>query len=120
MANFVLRAYLAFRSPKVFLIVLCAFIVMSLTFHSMRGYDADFGLTNLVLSIEASVAGAVLMMVAERTAKVQDQMAKIQQEQLTALLQMAEAERQIMADHIDLLKQIQANDEKLLAALTKS
>ncbi len=117
MANFALRAYLQFRNPKVFLFVLGSFIIVSAACHVIFGYDGDWGTTNLTLSIEASVAGAVLMMVAENSSRVQDRMAKVQQEQLAALLNMAEAERQLMADHINILKEIRENDRLMLQHL---
>ena len=61
------RWYLRFRSPRCFLIVLSTFIVTSLLLHHFRGYDADWGGTNLTLSIEASVASAVITVAAEET-----------------------------------------------------
>jgi hypothetical protein len=114
MGKFILRAYLQFRNPKVFLFVLGAFIITSSLCHLIFGYDTDWGTTNLTLSIEASVAGAVLMMVAENSSRVQDRMAKVQQEQLAALLEMAAAERQLLTDHITILKEIRENDRLFL------
>jgi hypothetical protein len=114
MGNLFLRTYLKFRNPKVFLIVLGAFIAISILSHLLLAYDADWGVTNMTLSIEASVAGAVLMMVAENSSRVQDQMAKVQQEQLAALMSMAEAERQMLSDHIAILKEIRENDKLFL------
>lgn len=64
------RLYLRFRSPKIFLIALCAFIVTSLYLHYTRGYDADWGGTNLTLSCEASVASAVITVAAEETLRL--------------------------------------------------
>ena len=61
------RWYLRFRSPRCFLIVLSTFIVTSLCLHYFRGYDSDWGGTNLTLSIEASVASAVITVAAEET-----------------------------------------------------
>ncbi len=72
--NPILRLYLTIRRPRNFLILLCIFIATSLALHFMHGYDADFGATNLILSIEASTAGAVLMMIAEESAEAQKRM----------------------------------------------
>lgn len=120
MGNLILKVYLQFRNPKVFLIVLGTFIITSSLCHVLFGYDVDWGSTNLTLSIEASVAGAVLMMVAERSSRVQDGMAKIQKEQLDALMQMAQAERQLLTDHMEVLRQIRDNDRHLLELLKKT
>lgn len=54
------RMYLRFRSPRTFLIALATFISSVFVLHYMRGYDPDWGGTNLTLSIEASVASAVI------------------------------------------------------------
>lgn len=111
---YALRAYMTFRNPKFFLIVLCTYIGVSLFAHFGGSYDPDFGFTNLCLSIEASTASAVLMMVAERTATVQEEMAKVQREQLSALLEMAQAERVLMQDHVNMLNRMRENDSALL------
>jgi uncharacterized membrane protein len=116
-APYVLRAYLAFRDPKFFLVVLVSYISGSLFAHVNLGYDPDFGLTNLILSIEASTASAVLMMVAERTAAMQEQMAKMQREQLATLIQMTEVTRQMLQDHVTILTEIRENDRALLEFL---
>lgn len=105
MGSPVLRFYLSVRKPKNFLILLCIFIVTSLLLHFVRGYDSDFGATNLILSIEATIAGAVLMMVAEQSSETQGRM-------LAALLEMAEAQRDMLKDNL-------ARDEKILALLMK-
>lgn len=72
--NPLLRFYLTIRKPRNFLILLCIFIGVSMVLHFLHGYDADFGATNLILSIEASTAGAVLMMIAEGSAEAQQRM----------------------------------------------
>lgn len=64
------RLYLRFRSPKIFLIALTTFIISSLYMHYSRHYDPDWGGTNLSLSIEASVASAVITVAAEETIKL--------------------------------------------------
>ena len=93
-----LRFYLTIRKPRNFLILLCIFIGTSLALHFMNGYDGDFGATNLILSIEASTAGAVLMMIAEESSQAQQQMLET-----------------ILA----LEKKLLAIDERILKVLTK-
>lgn len=114
LAPYILRAYMAFRNPKFFLIVLVAYIAGSLFAHINLGYDADFGLTNLILSIEASTASAVLMMVAERTAAMQDEMAKMQREQLAMLLRNATEQRELLEKLISIVESSKATDQAIL------
>jgi len=112
------RLYMTVRKPRNFLILLCIFIGTSLALHFMLGTDADFGATNLILSIEASTASAVLMMVAEESAELQRQTVESQGRMLAALLSIAEAQRDMLADHTALLRSIKAGDECLLQELT--
>lgn len=107
-APYILRAYMTFRDPKFFLIVLVLYIVGALVAHTSWAWDPEFGLTNLILSIEASTASAVLMMVAERTAAIQDEMAKLQREQMTRLLDISEANAQTLAEHTAILQDLVA------------
>jgi uncharacterized membrane protein len=113
-----MRLYMTVRKPRNFLILLCIFIGMSLTLHFVGGYDVDFGATNLVLSIEASTASAVLMMVAEESAELQRQTVDSQGQMLSALLSIAEAQRDMLADHAALLRTLKEGDERLLKTLT--
>lgn len=104
--------YLKFREEKVFLRALCVFVITALTLHYTIGYDADWGGTNLTLSIEAAIASAVIMMEQKRSGE-------IQQKQLEAILSIAEAQRDMLADHTALLRSIRDADERLLKALTQ-
>ena len=72
--NPILRFYLTIRKPRNFLKLLCVFIGTSLMLHWFRGYDHEFGSTNLILSIEATVAGAVMLMVQEESATMIEKM----------------------------------------------
>lgn len=114
LAVLALRAYMAFRSPKFFLVVLVSYIAGSLFAHINLGYDADFGLTNLILSIEASTASAVLMMVAERTAAMQEQMAKLQREQMAMLLQHSVEQKELMQRLVAIVESSRATDQAIL------
>jgi uncharacterized membrane protein len=117
MRNF-LRLYMTVRKPRNFLILLCIFIGISLLLHFTGRYDVDFGATNLILSIEASTASAVLMMVAEESAELQRQTVESQGKMLAALLAIAEAQRDMLTDHTALLRAIREADERLLKVLT--
>ena len=121
-----LRLYLTVRKPRNFLILLCLFICVSLLLHFFHGYDSDFGATNLILSIEATVAGAVLMMVAEESAEIQARMLKqlvemgeAQAKTLKGVLLIAEAQRDALIDHAALLRVLRESDERILKALTE-
>lgn len=85
-----LRLYLFARKPRNFLILLCVFISVSLLLHFLRGYDSDFGMTNLILSIEASTASAVLMMLAEEAAERQKEQVEYQTKMLRHLEELEE------------------------------
>lgn len=120
MASRLFRIYIAIRNPKYFLWLLCAFITCSLYSHLRLGYDSDFGLTNLILSIEASTAGAVLMVVAEASAELCERMLQAIFEMVTeirantaATLAIAHAQRDMQADLLRLLR-----DPRVLRALT--
>jgi hypothetical protein len=113
-----LRLYAVFREPKVFLTVLCGFITMSLTAHVMRAYDADLGLTNLILSMEASIYGVVSSMMVKGVSRKQDEMAEMQRKQLDALLSMAESQREMTIEHGTHLRAIRDIEERRLKTLT--
>lgn len=127
------RLYLAFRHPRVFLIALVTFVITSLVLHYLRGYDADWGATNLTLSIEASIASAVLTMMAERSAQMQTEVAAQMRQMLEASLAMqaaqdrtlhgvlliAEAQRDMLLDHRALLQALKEGDERILKTLTE-
>lgn len=126
------RLYLAFRHPRVFLIALVTFVVTSLALHYFKGYDADWGATNLILSMEASIASAVLTMMAENAARVQDQvseqmrkmlessldMQRAQDKTLKGVLLIAEAQRDMLIDMRNLLQAHSEADRRILKTLT--
>lgn len=112
MRKLVLSFYLTIRKPRNFLKVVFAFIGTSLALHYLRGYDADWGGTNLTLSIDATIASTVMLMVQEESGQIQARM-------LTALLEMAQAQRDMLADHVTLLRSLREGDERILQALTE-
>lgn len=129
-----LRLYLTVRKPRNFLIILCTFIGTSLFLHFACGIDGDFGATNLILSIEASTAGAVLMMVAEESAAWQKEHAERQsrtlaevravsestEKMLEGVLLIAEAQREMLLDHASILRVLRDGDQRILEALMKA
>jgi hypothetical protein len=89
-----LRAiYVKFRSPRIFLIALSAFVITSLVLHYLRGYDRDWGGTNLSLSIEASVASAVITVAADETIKLLRKILGIVERQEQILARLDESDR---------------------------
>jgi uncharacterized membrane protein len=115
-----LRFYLTFRNPKNFLWVLVIFLSVWLTLHFINGFDSDFGAINLILSVEASIAGAVLMMVAERSSAMQQRNNDDQGKMIAAMLALAEAQRQLLTDHAAILIKLKEGDETILQALIKT
>lgn len=112
MRDFIMRLYLTIRKPRNFLKIVFVFIATSLTLHWMRGYDADFGATNLILSIDATIAGTIMLMFQEEGAERMERMVE-------ALIAMAEAARDRDAEQIALLRTLKESDERLLKALTE-
>ena len=113
MRELILRFYLVVRKPRNFLKIVFAFITTSLTLHWLHGYDPDWGSTNLILSIDATIASTVMLMVQEEGAEVQARM-------LNALVAMAEAERDRDAETLKLIRSLKEADERLLQVLTKT
>ncbi|PYE21325.1 hypothetical protein C7410_115168 [Paraburkholderia silvatlantica] len=128
------RIYLRFRSPRIFLVAITAFIVVSLLLHYFRGYDADWGGTNLTLSTEASIASAVITVAAEETLRLLKAILKIvkehermlntmlemqvaQEKTLKGVLLIAEAQRDMLIDQAKLLRALKEWDEQILGAL---
>ncbi|CAM2142734.1 DUF1003 domain-containing protein [Pararobbsia alpina] len=112
------KLYLAFRQPRVFLVALVTFVAVSLVSHFLHHYDPDFGATNLILSIEASIASAMLMVVAEESAEMQRRNSADQARMLAAVLAMAEAQRDMLASQTDTLRAMRDTDERIYNALT--
>jgi hypothetical protein len=125
MAKIILRFYLIVRKPRNFLKLALIFICTSLVLHFTRGYDADWGATNLILSIDATIAGAVMLMVQESAAEKLEtmldalvDMGKAQEKTLKGVLLIAEAQRDALIDHSSLLRTLRESDERILKALT--
>lgn len=112
MRKWILRFYLTVRKPRNFLKIVFTFICTSLLLHWLRGYDADWGSTNLILSIDATIASTVMLM-------VQEEGAEMQQRMLEALVNMAEAQRDMLDDHAALLRTLREGDARILETLTE-
>lgn len=100
MRNPILRFYLTVRQPRNFLKLVFAFIITSFSAHFLRGYDPDWGLTNLIFSTEATIAGAVMLMFQEEAAERAERMLsrvmemnEAQAKTLKGVLLIAEAQR---------------------------
>jgi uncharacterized membrane protein len=105
MRNPVLSLYLTARKPRNFLKLVIVFIVASATAHWLRGYDSDWGLTNLIFSTEATIAGAVMLMFQEEAAERADRMLarlvemnEAQAKTLKGVLLIAEAQRDALLE----------------------
>ena len=107
MRKSVSRMYQQFREPKNFLVILVAFIVGSLTLHWMHHYDPDFGATNLVLSIEASVASAALMLLAREPQRANDEARELHGRMLQSLISLAQLQREADAEQSAALRRIE-------------
>lgn len=124
MRKWILRFYLTVRKPRNFLKIVFTFIGTSLALHWLRGYDSDWGSTNLILSIDATIASTVMLMVQEEGAEVQArmlaklvEMGKAQEKTLKGVLLIAEAQRDMLIDHASMLKALKLGDEQILDAL---
>jgi hypothetical protein len=122
-----MRLYSAFRDPRNFLVILISFVVASAAFHMLNSYDPDWGTTNLILSIEASIASAAIMMMSrnnsDEQAKMLDavyEMSAAQDKTLRGVLLIAEAQRDMLISHTDLLHALKEGDERILKELTES
>lgn len=111
MRKLVLRFYLTVRKPRNFLKIVCVFVSTSLLLHWVRGYDSDWGATNLILSIDATIASTIMLMIQEEGAERMDRM-------LEALIGMAEAARERDAEQISLIRSMKESDARLLQILT--
>lgn len=127
MRELILRFYLTVRKPRNFLKIVFTFIISSLLLHWFHGYDTDWGSTNLILSIDATIASTVMLMIQEESAEVQAatlkkllEMSEQQDKTLRGVLLIAEAQRDMLQDHTSILVALKQTDEKLLKALVEN
>ncbi len=130
MRNIAVRTYRWFRAPRRFLKFLIAFIVGSITFHRVAGYDPDFGITNLSLSIEASVASAGIILVLEEIMdrlfaflrewrEKQERQDASQAKVLEAVLVLAQAQQQALERGERLLQESVEREKRTIAILER-
>ena len=91
MGSYLLDLYLTARQPRNFLRLLVIFMGTWLSAHWILGTDSGFGAINLILSCEATIAGAVMLM-------KQEQSAAMQAKQLDALVAFGETQQQMLKD----------------------
>lgn len=96
--------YKKFRSGRAFFLVLSVFIAVWLLLHKLINLDPDYGILNLLLSIEASVSMSLFMMLSERQDELQRQQDANVDIILRTILDVAQATR-------DLLKESQRGAE---------
>ncbi len=130
MRDLSVRVYRWFRAPRRFLKFLVAFIVGSITFHRVAGYDPDFGITNLSLSIEASVASAGIILVLEEIMdrlfaflrewrSQQERQDAAQAQVLEAVLQLARGQQIALERGEQLLRDSVERDKRTIAILER-
>lgn len=113
------RLYQQFRDPGNFLRVLLLFISLSMTLHFMLHYDPDWGATNLVLSVEASVASAALMLLARDAQKKAEESSRMQAQMLETLLTLAQGDQRSLERGEELLRDLLEHDRRSIAILQK-
>ncbi len=119
MREFVGRAYQQFREPGNFLRIVLLFITGSLTAHFVIHYDPDWGATNLILSVEATIASAALMVLArdsQRRAEAADQ---VQAKMLETLLALAQAEQRALERGEQLLGELLEHERQTITILER-
>lgn len=126
MRKLILRFYLTVRKPRNFLKIVSTFIASSLLLHWLRGYDPDWGGTNLILSIDATIASTIMLMIQEEGAALQEEMLKKlvemgqhQEKTLRGVLLLAEAQRDMLMDHDKFLRALREGDARILEALSE-
>lgn len=119
MRETVARAYQQFREPGNFLRIVLLFISGSLTAHFALHYDPDWGATNLILSVEATIASAALMVLArdsQRRAEAADQ---VQAKMLETLLALAQAEQRALERGEQLLGELLEHERRTIDILER-
>ena len=111
MGNYLLLLYLTAREPRNFLRLLSIFMATWLTVHWLAGTDEGFGGLNLILSCEATIAGAVMLM-------QQKEQAVLQGKQLLALIAFGETQQQLL-QQISTTQSEHREDVRMLLALAK-
>lgn len=115
------RTYAALRGSPIFLLLLASFVTAWLGAHHIWGFDPEFGMLNMCLSIEASVSLAFFTMVGERQSQTQLK----QTEALTSvvndiklmsasIIEVANAQKAVLETHTQVLETLRKNDQAIL------
>lgn len=93
------RAYRTFRSPRIFLWVLCIFCAAWVAWNMVPALphfdDPGFARLTLILSVEASVASAVMLAVQERQEKANARQLRYMLDLMEAVVAMAKGGRNV-------------------------
>ena len=119
MRETIARTYQRFRDPGNFLRIVLLFISASLTLHFAVHYDPDWGATNLILSIEATVASAALMLLARENQRRNEESARMQAQMLETLLQLAQSDQRALERGGQLLQDLIEHDKRSIATLER-
>ena len=87
----VARHYAAFRGSPFFISVLTLWVGAWLVLHHFLGLDKDLGEINLILSVEAGISTALLVMDIARNEQAQRKNEEIQSKQMKYMLHILEA-----------------------------
>lgn len=104
--------YKRFRSGRMFFVTLLTFISAWIFLHVFDKFDPDWGLLNLVLSVEAALAMSLFMMLSEKQDEIQRNQDEMQQKQLIYMQHLLEVT-------VELLEHEKKNEE-IKASLDKS
>lgn len=114
------RLYATFRGSKAFLSGLVTFVAMWMGIHFLTGFDSDWGMLNLFLSLEASISLAFFTMLSDKQDAHSNEQAADVRRIAESILTIAETQRDMLADHAALLHTLRDGDEQILKTLTET
>lgn len=88
------RSYARFRGTTRFLYLLVACLIGIVLAHDLFGFDPDWGITNLALSMEASVSVALLIMAEDKQDAARRKQLEYMLNIMNAMISEAEAAEQ--------------------------
>lgn len=87
--------YARFRASTAFLVVLVLFVASWIAAHLLWGLDSDWGLLNLILSIEASISVALIIMANDRQETIEKKQLTYMQHLMEGMLRSLEKQKAI-------------------------
>lgn len=115
------RTYAAFRGSPIFLLILTAYVAGWIGVHYVTGFDPEFGILNMSLSIEASVSLAFFTMIGERQARMQSKQTASLTSIVTdvrnmsvSMIEVAKAQKAVLETHTQVLETLRKNDAAIL------